>query len=330
MSRSTRPLGSYLSNHRSSDARVRTSKRSRRAVSAPSGRRQVRSPYGQPPVLVRNETSALPIENRKRKKARRRYDVALGSHGAELRLPSLPQIRVGWRLVSFLLVAMLAAAIYAVWTAPEFKVGAVEINGLLRLTHEDIQTVLALEGEPIFTVSPSKIKKDLLDAFPEIADISVSVGLPASVAITLDERQPVLAFRMGEEEVWVDSEGVGFPPRGDSGPLPLIEGEGIASLASPEESEGRLLYNPQVIQAVLALSSYVPPGRSLVFDEQHGIGWSDDRGWQVYFGTNLVEAGEIEMKLRVYEALVQRLDENGVWPQFISVEFLHAPYYRLE
>jgi cell division protein FtsQ len=329
-SRSNRPVGSYLSINRSSDSHSRTVKRPQKAVSVPSGRRRVRSPYGQPPVLVRNETSALPIDNRKRRKTRRRYDVALGSHGAELRLPSLPQVHFGWRLVSFLLVAVLAGAIYAVWTAPEFKVGTVEINGLVRLTKEDIQTVLNLEGQPVFTVSPSNIKEDLAEAFPEIADISVTVGLPASVSVTLEERQPVLALRLGEEELWVDGDGVSFPPRGDSGPLPVIEGEEIATLVSSEGSQGGTRYDPKMIQAVLALSSYVPPGRSLVFDEQHGMGWSDERGWQVYFGKNLADAGEIEMKLRVYDALVQRLDENGIWPQFISVEFLHAPYYRLE
>jgi cell division protein FtsQ len=330
MPRNTRPLGSYLSNNRSSDVRQRASKRPRRVAATPSGRRQVRSPYGHPPVLVRNETSALPIENRRRRKTRRRYDVALGAHGAELRLPSLPQVRVGWRLVSLLLVAMLAGAIYAVWTAPEFKVQAVEINGLVRLTREDIETVLSLEGQPVFTISPSKIKVDLMEAFPEIADISVSVGLPDAVSVTLEERQPVLALRLGDEEIWVDSDGVGFPPRGDSGPLPIVAGEGIALLSGSDGAEGITRYNPQIIQAVLAMSAYVPPGQSMVFDDQHGLGWVDDRGWQVYFGTHLADAGEMEMKLRVYDVLVQRLDENGVWPKFISVEFLHAPYYRLE
>jgi cell division protein FtsQ len=330
MARSTRPLGAYLSNSRNSDARLRANKQSRRAVSTPSRRRQVRSPYGQPPVLVRNETSALPLDNRKRRKTRRRYDVALGAHGAELRLPSFPQVRLGWRLVSFFLVTVLAGAVYAIWTAPEFKVQGVEINGLVRLTQEDIQTVMSLDGEPVFSVSPAKIKEDLMEAFPEIAHVSVSVALPASVSVILEERQPVLALRSGDEDVWVDLEGVGFPPRGDSGPLPIIEGEGIATLPGYDGVEDVMRYDPQIIQAVLALSAYVPPGRSMVFDGQHGLGWTDDRGWQVYFGTNLADAGEMEMKLRVYDALVQRLDESGVWPQFVSVEFLHAPYYRLE
>lgn len=328
MPRSTRPLGSIPSHNRSTDSRLRSSKR--RAVPAASGRRQVRSPYGHPPVLVRNENSALPTDNRRSRKTRRRYDVALGAHGAELRLPSLPQIHFGWRLVSFLLVAVLAGGIYAVWSAPEFKVEAVEINGLVRLTPEDIHTVLGLEDEPIFAVSSSKIKQDLKDAFPEIADISVTIGLPASVVVTVVERQPVLALRMGEEEVWVDRDGVGFPPRGDSGPLPVVEGGTETIYAGLNGIQDSVVFDPEMIQTILAVSAYVPPGRSIAYDDEHGLGWSDDRGWLVYFGTGLSEGAEMEMKLRVYDALVQQLDESGVWPKFISVEFLHAPYYRLE
>jgi cell division protein FtsQ len=329
MTRSTRPLGSSPSHNRSTDSRLRATKRPRRDVSATSGRRQVRSPYGHPPVLVRNETSALPIDNRKRRKTRRRYDVALGSHGAELRLPSLPQVHFGWRFVSFLLVAILAGFIYAIWTAPEFKVQAVDIQGQVRLLPEDIQTILGLEGQPIFTVNPAQIEQDLKEAFPEIADMSVAIGLPASVTVTLEERQPVLAIRTGEEEVWVDKDGVSFPPRGDSGLLPVVEGS-IPGLAGADGMEASRVFDPKMIQSILAVSAYAPPGRSLTFDDEHGLGWADDRGWLAYFGANLADAGEMEMRLRVYDALVQRLDENGVWPRLISVEFLHAPYYRLE
>ena len=325
MTRSTRPLGIYPSQNRSED--TRSSKRKRRVVSPMGGRKQVRSPYGQPPVLVRNDASALPIDRRKRRTARRRYDVALGSHGAELRLPSLPQVRLSWRLLSVLLVAVLVGAIYAVWTAPEFQVQAVEVKGLVRLTPADINTVLGIEDQPIFTINPTEITQDLQDAFPEVAGVSVDIHLPASVVVTLDERQPVLAVRVDGEEIWIDGEGIGFPVRGDTGPLPTIEVGDLAVLGGVEDQNA---FDPKMIQAILVVTSYVPAGQTLVLDEEHGLGWTDERGWKAYFGLNLEDSAEMEMKLRVYDALVQRLEDNGVWPRLISVEFLHAPYYRLE
>jgi cell division protein FtsQ len=328
MARSTRPMGLYKPPNKSGD--TRPSKRTRRTASAVGGRKAVRSTYGQPPVLVRNDASALPVDRRRRTTARRRYDVALGSHGAELRLPSLPQVRLSWRLLSLLLVAVLAGAIYAVWTAPEFRVQAVEIQGLVRLTAADITTVLTLEDQPIFAVSPAKLTQDLQEAFPEITGVSVKVDLPASVMIKLEERQPVLAIRLEGEEIWVDEEGISFPARGDTGPLPAIEVSDLAVLGGSDGETDQNGFDPQMVQAILVVASYLPSGQSLVLDEEHGLGWSDERGWQAYFGFKLEDSSEMEMKLKVYEALVQRLEEKGVWPQLISVEFLHAPYYRLE
>jgi cell division protein FtsQ len=328
MARSPRPLGMTQSQNRS--AEPRPSKRGRRAVSPLGGRKQVRSPYGQPPVLVRHDVSALPIERRRRKTARRRYDVALGSHGAELRLPSLPQVRFSWRLVSLLLVAVLVGAIYAVWTAPEFQVDAVEFQGLVRLTPADLNTVLGIEDRPIFSVNPTKVTQDLQDAFPEIAEVTVDIDLPASVVVKLVERQPVLAVRIEGEEIWIDEEGIGFPPRGDTGPLPTIEVSDLLVLGGSDGEETQNIFDPKMVQAVQVVTPHVPSGQTLVIDEEHGLGWTDERGWQAYFGFNLEDISEMEMKLRVYDALAQQLEAEGVWPRLISVEFLHAPYYRLE
>ena len=325
MARSTRPLGVYPTQKRSAD--TRPVKQVRRSVSPVGGRRQVRSPYGQPPVLVRNETSALPIDRRRRKAARRRYDVALGSNGAELRLPSLPQLRFSWRLLSLLLVAALAGGIYAIWTAPEFQVQSIEVQGLARLTATDINTVVGIENQSVFSISPEGIKQDLLAAFPEIAAVSVEVDLPASVVVTIEERQPVLALQAGGEQVWVDEQGIGFPARGDTGPLPTVL---VNELPAIEGTESPVVYDAKMIQAILMVTPFVPSGEALVMDGDHGLGWTDERGWQAFFGFNLDDPAEIEMKLGVYDALVERLEDDGIWPRMISVEFLHAPYYRLE
>ena len=66
---------------------------------------------------------------------------------------------------------------------------------------------------------------------------------------------------------------------------------------------------------------------NLVYDSVHGLGWNDPKGWEVYFGS---EDQDMEMKLTVYQALVDRLENEGIQPAMISVEYVHAPYYRME
>ncbi len=71
----------------------------------------------------------------------------------------------------------------------------------------------------------------------------------------------------------------------------------------------------------------MPADTLLVYDSVHGLGWNDPKGWEVYFGS---EDQDMEMKLAVYQALVDRLENEGIQPAMISVEYVHAPYYRME
>ncbi len=72
----------------------------------------------------------------------------------------------------------------------------------------------------------------------------------------------------------------------------------------------------------------MPEGTVLVFDSEHGLGWNDPNGgWDVFFGN---EDEDMDMKLAVYQALVERLKTEGIQPALISVEYVHAPYYRME
>jgi cell division protein FtsQ len=84
---------------------------------------------------------------------------------------------------------------------------------------------------------------------------------------------------------------------------------------------------PQLISAILAISIHAPENTPLVYTADHGLGWQDPRGWDVYFGIDLKD---IEMKLLVYDAIVSYIEKEGIQPMVISVEYVHAPYYRVE
>jgi cell division protein FtsQ len=304
------------------------SKRVKKGSKPLLGKKQSRSSRGMPPVLVRGGMAAPPMRlvNRSAVKSRRRYDVALSVPGAELRLPSIPQIRLGWRLLSGLLSLVLAGMIYYIYTSPMFEVGGLTVNGLQRLTEGDINSVAARTGEPIFLVNPGEIKYDLETAFPELISVSVQIGLPAEVVITVEERQPVLAWYEEGQEKWVDAEGVIFPPRGDPGPLVAVEGK-LPLPPIDEEGVTEIKLPPVLVESIIKMGSRAPQDTRVVFHPGHGLGWYDWRGWDVYFGW---DSDDIDMKLHVYEVLVSRLEQEGVYPGWISMEYLHAPYYRLE
>ena len=82
--------------------------------------------------------------------------------------------------------------LYHLWTAPLYQVQAAELEGNHYLNTETINRVLNLYNKPIFTVDPQQMESDLQRAFPSLlVDSSVQIILPATVIVTIQERQPV-------------------------------------------------------------------------------------------------------------------------------------------
>ena len=310
------------------------------------------SQSGLPPVLVRGGMPDMASRRTKRSLPKRRFDVALDVPGAELHLPSLPWLHFGWRAISGLLAVMMVACLFFMWKSPAFQVNTVEAEGLQRLTIGDLNAVMDILGNSVFGLNTADIEATLSQAFPELSEISVTAGLPARVSINVVERQPVLAWYQEGQEVWVDAEGVAFPPRGDPGVLVRVLGHGTlpeaiaaASMLAGTTLPNGVLVMPgmtgeaaeepaeparlsvELVQAILTLGAQVPAETQLVFDSQHGLGWEDALGWEVYFGT---QAGDMDLRLQVYAGVADYLTRRGIQPELVSVAFPHAPYYRME
>jgi cell division protein FtsQ len=327
MRRTTRAAASNL-NIPGRAGGLRNSRNSHKAALPLSGRKQPRTQRGLPPVLARGGGSMVQMPGRgKSSRTRRRYDVALSIPGAEVRLPALPALQFSWRMISGLLALLLAAGLYYVWTAPLFQVEALTITGLQRLVNEDLERALDISGESIFVLNPAELRSQLVRDFPELSSVSVAVALPAEVAVVVEERVPVLAWFQNGQEVWVDAQGYAFTPRGDMGELPAVEGNPPPGLAPEDGESAPRFVEPGLVGAVIKMAERVPENTRIAFHEQHGLGWWDERGWQAYFGMDLEK---MDAKLQVYSAVVANLEQQGIQPALISLEFLHAPYYRLE
>ncbi len=305
-----------------------------------------------PPVMVRGGMGGMAFGRvansklSKQKPPRRRIDVPLHVQGAEMRLPAVPFPRLGWRAISLLMVLMMVASLFLIWKAPVFQVNSMAAKGLQRLTVSDLNAVMRTYGMSVFTINPKTLSQSLQQAFPEIAKVSVKVNLPASVKVVVTEREPIIAWIQDGSETWVDAEGVSFPPRGEPAtPLLQVEGHGTppgtTQAALPDGTQvipdgqsvattsitPTLKLSPELITAILELGAKMPADTVLVYDSEHGLGWNDPKGWEVFFGQ---EDSDMSMKLTVYQALVNQLESEGIQPAMISVEYVHAPYYRME
>jgi hypothetical protein len=267
------------------------------------------------------------VSRSRRSKPRRRFDIALGVPGAEVRLPAVPAIRVGWRALSGILVVLILGLLYTLWNSSTYYVKAAEIEGINRLIPQEVNTVLKVAGKSIFTIEPRRLEQDLQEAFPELFNISIQVHFPADVLVMVAERQPVLAWRQDGLTLWIDEHGVAFPPRGEA-EIPVT----VAGLDKPQaepvtEDGTRVFLDPKLIPTILTVGEHVPQERPLIYDGVHGLGWEDPKGWQVFIGS---EVDGIETKLQVYEAIVARLEQDQVVPVLINLQHVEAPFYRMD
>jgi cell division protein FtsQ len=311
----------------------------------------VRRPTQPPPVTVRGASTGIPLHQKPRSKVRRQLYYSLGNTGAEVRLPAMPAFNPGWRIFSAAFVLVLFAVLVFVYNAPQFKVSSVKFIGLQRIKAEDIQGTIGLKNVPIFTVDPKDVTQKIEKSFPELTDIKVSVGLPAVVSIAVKERQPVMVWKYKDTVYWVDKDSVLIQPRGTLSGLVTIESQEAppliiqdipltagstpsdslnptqtAAIQQPQDLSGQTL-DPTILKAALGLKKIIPSGTTLAYTSKNGLGWADPQGWNVYVGFDL---DDIDLKMKMYQAVVQKLNQDEMKPVMISVENLHAPFYRLE
>lgn len=297
-----------------------------------------------PPVMVRGGEG---VQTLNRRTPRRRYDIPLNTTGAEMRLPSVPIVRPGWRILSSILVFVLIGAMYYLMTSPQFQITAVELQGAQRLSSQDMnKTLYGLLGKTIFEVKPVDVEKTILTQYPDLVDVNVQVGLPATLKIQASERQPVLIWVMEESTQWIDATGVAFPVRDPALQLPVVQavtmpavsvestnetgvetGEQEEMTKLVDEYQPEKFMDPSMVTAVKKLTAYAPPEAIFAYHEDHGFGWQAEQGWQVYFG---LDVKDIDMKLKVYDSVVDHLVAENIQPALVDMEFVHAPYYRME
>jgi hypothetical protein len=262
------------------------------------------------------------------------------------------RFKVGWRVLSFLISGILSYALFIAWNSPEYRVSSVQVTGLQRIAPEEVLAQLNLTGLHIFAVVPEEIQGALAKRFPEFRDIHVVVNLPAQVDVKITERLPQIAWQIKNGLVWIDSEGFLIPARGAAGEMLTIQADSLPTyhLKSPIEEPGTLKLvrdkselkpNPSamaffaqpkqidggLLTAILQLNAWMPQEKSLLYQRQRGIGWVDARGWDVFIGQKLEKINE---KMVMYETIVRELEKQGISPTLVSVEFLHAPYYRTD
>jgi hypothetical protein len=284
------------------------------------------------PVAVRAKKKVAAPKakvSKPKESTRRRFQIALpAAPRVNVRSISVSRPRFGWRSVSFILSAVLGIILYYAFNLPQLRVTEAQVVGNQIVTPLDVNSVLNISGQPVFMLTPSDLETRLRLNYPELSYVRVTVSLPNLVTVDVRERKPAIRWEQGGGYTWVAEDGVAFRPRGEMIGLISVVAESAppAAGAVADPLTPAPFISAEMVQALKGLAGHVPPGQSILYDARMGFGWNDPRGWRAYFGAT---PSDIELKMRVYESMVESLTQRGIRPALINVTYPTAPYYRM-
>lgn len=316
--------------------------RRRRVERAAKELQQAAKHATRPIAKVSSRAQTVPAMNAPKKQESRRFKIALGLPDFHLhkprlalpkfsmpKMPRMPRVHANWRIAASILAVVFATALALAYQLPYFHVPSAYVFGNTRILSEEINGIIGVAGQNIFTVQPDELERRLRLNYPELVFAQVDVYLPNYVYVTVSERQPVVLWRQNGGYTWVDESGVAFKPRGEAAGLIVVEALDAppAGIQTSDDPFSPPPFIPkEFVDAAFALSPLVPAGSTLTFSSADGFGFADPRGWTAAFGTS---ARDMPLKIRVYQSLVDSLGQQGKAPVYINVEYPEGPYYRL-
>jgi hypothetical protein len=264
------------------------------------------------------------LKRRRRKRTRRRYDFALPTGiGVEARLPALPTLYVGPRLLTIFLLASMILALGHVLSSNDFIVEQAKVIGNKLLSNDQARSMAQVDGNLIFLIDPQQVVDQLMQ-HPEVLSAEVDISWPNQVEIQLVEREPVVAWDDAGRAWWISADGVAFIQHGTWPDLVKVKVE--ASVLHVSEDPLVPVIKPEVLNAAVALNANLPEIEILNYDSVYGLGFEDGNGRKIYFGVE----GDMTVKVGMYQQIAERLSARNLQQVEIFLMDQDHPFYRVK
>jgi cell division protein FtsQ len=138
-------------------------------------------------------------------------------------------------------VTLAGGVVWAAWSSPLLAVQTVTVKGTSRLSAAEILAAAQVPvGRSLLRVDPGRIRARVA-ALAAVRAVTVDRDWPHRLVITVTERQPVAAVRIGGAAELVDATGVAFATADPAPPglLPLVLGAAVPG-AGDEDARAAL------------------------------------------------------------------------------------------
>lgn len=225
-----------------------------------------------------------------------------------------------------LLLGILVATLTFISVDDKFFVFSGQVVGAQRMNATDIYVASGVDAQHILWIQPDEVAV-AINQMEGIKSARVRCQLPALVTIEVQERQPVVMWRLKGQgrDLWLDAEGVVLPYHGEAdAPETLF----VVDSSDRHLSVGDYLEPAGTVESVVQLAAALPGARVFFYREDKGLGFtqrSSGTEWPVYVGTSK----DIESKIRVVEQISAHLAEENIHPTYVDVRWPERAVYGL-
>ncbi len=221
------------------------------------------------------------------------------------------------RLVSLLVLLILIGILTEFFASYSFFVYDANIRGNRLLSAEQIYEASGIEGYSIFWIQPKAVEASL-EALPYIRAATVRCWLPNRVEILVEEREPIILWRMSGKSLWVDREGKAMEPLRELPNLIRLEDE----KGEAADADGNM--DQEIALGIQRIHQRLPEIDLFYYNRAYGLHFITPEGVQVYLG----DQQDMAFKVRVFDAVRRQIQKEGRTVRLIDLRYRDEPYIR--
>lgn len=200
---------------------------------------------------------------------------------------------------------------YFLFFSEIFQIKKIIITGTEKVSKEEIMVVtekqlenkiLFFNTKNIFLISLDKIRKDILNSFPQIATAEIGRGFPDALDILVTERSGLAVWCKDEECFLLDIEGIIFEKTTpETNLIKIIDKEKIAPVNLRERVVGKDFLSKIVeIEKRLKTDLQVQIQEFLIISQER-LNIKTSEGWEVFLNPQ----GDVEWQLTKLKAVLE-------------------------
>lgn len=214
--------------------------------------------------------------------------------------------------LAILTIVFIGAIFYFLFFSEFFQVTKIITTGEEKVSKEELELlvenklenkILFFKTKSIFLIDTKNIKEDILNSFPQIAEVEIRRGFPDALNIIVVERFGLTVWCQAEQCFLVDTEGVIFEEIFDVDPKVFK----IKKLAQvPELKLGDKVIEKEKLNQILDIKSKLRDNlkislAALTIISDQRLNAKTMEGWEIYFNPQ----GDIEWQLTKLRAVLE-------------------------